>query len=271
MKTKLVIIIVLIVFFFASCEQKNAMESSFPYEPLIRTKVEIMNMERPKDSYNYPVYPGMKAWAELATGEEQVKACQVPEDVLKTMSTQAVIQALWEYPLLVNVFHRYQYRHDFESLCSTNNAFRELCTRKDAGISLLERMTAVNPLISVPESGCEFELLEMLTCQDVFLFQLDAESKTALVEIALEKDGLRQQNAGFADRPERAITWLLLGKTMLNAGYSPFVAEVNGNEDLKSFFTGDMYVYLEPVYDNIPQIITEHAIGFIQTSKIQKL
>jgi hypothetical protein len=264
MKTKHTVS-VLIISLFASCEKRDGTDSDI-YENLIRTKIEIMNMERPKDSYNYPVYPGMEEWAKLSTGEELTEACQIPENVLKTMSTQAVIQALWEHPLLVEIFHRHQYQLDFESAFPQNNAYRELCTRNDVGISLLERMKAVNPLISV--SGFEFELLEMLAVQDVFLSQLDVNGKVTLIETALEKDGLRQKNAGFADRPERAVTWLLLGKTILNAGYGPFVTEVNGHEALLLFLTSDSYVYLEQVYGNIPQIITEYAVEFIQTCKI---
>jgi len=54
-------------------------------------------MERPSDSYNYPVYPGMKEWGNFKTNKEMLEACQVPAKTLKKMSTQAVIQALWEH------------------------------------------------------------------------------------------------------------------------------------------------------------------------------
>jgi hypothetical protein len=258
MKAKSAITVALTISLFASCEKRDGTDSSI-YEP----EAEIMNMERPEDSYDYPVYPGTEAWVELSTGEEMLKACQVPEDVLKTMSTQAVIQALWEHPLLTDVFHRYQYRRDFESMFSQNNAYRELCTRTDAGISLLERIKAVNPLYAVPLSRFKFELLEMLAAQDIFLSQLDSMSKVSLVKTVLEKDDCRQKNADFANKPERAVTWLLAGKAMLNAGYRPFVSEVNGNEALALFFTSNSYVYLDNVYGNIPQIITKHANRFI--------
>jgi hypothetical protein len=263
MKARLLTPIALIVFLFASCRQSDEMDS-----PVYRPEAEIMNMERPEGSYDYPVYPGTEAWAELSTGEEMLEACQIPENVLKAMSTQAVIQALWEHPLLTDVFHRDQYRRDFDSMFSSNHAYRELCAREDAGISLLERMKAVNPLYSVPEARFKFELLEMLAAQDVFLSLLTVEDKVLLVKIALEKDDVRQKNAAFANKPERAVTWLLTGQTMLNAGYRPFVAKVNGNEALKLFFTSDLYVYSNEVYGNIPQIITEYAIEFMRTSKI---
>jgi hypothetical protein len=41
--------------------------------------------------------------APFKTGKEMEDACQVPADVLKNMSTQAVIQAIWEYPFFMDV------------------------------------------------------------------------------------------------------------------------------------------------------------------------
>jgi hypothetical protein len=259
MKTRDITTVALIASLFAaSCE-----ESYQPVPLTYEIGAEIMNMERPEDAYNYPVYPGTDAWAELHTGEEMLKACQVPEKVLKNMSTQGVIQALWEYPLLIDAFHRHQYQLDFKSMFSQNNAYKALCKRKDAGTSLLERIMAVNPLYAEPQSRFKFELLEMLAAQDIFLSQLDRKSKVLLVKTVLEKDNCRQ-NANFDDRmEERVITWLLAGKVMLNANYAPFVSEVNGNEALALFFTSDSYTYMDFVYGNIPQIIAKHANRFI--------
>jgi hypothetical protein len=268
MKTKNLFVI-LTIFFSASCENKNEIDlgTDILYEDLIRTKIEIMNMERPKDSYNYPVYPGMEEWKRLSSGQEMAEACQVPPDKLKTMSTQAVIQALWEYPLLFEVFHRYQYQMDFESVFLPNNAYNELKGRTDAGTSLLKRLEVVNPLVS--EAKFEFEILELLMAQDVFLSQLGEKDKKTTIELALKKDDLRQQNVNYADKPERSVLWLFAGKIMLNAGYKPLLAEINRNDQLKSFLTLNTYVYMKEIYgDDIPQIIIQYATTFIQTSNL---
>jgi hypothetical protein len=76
--------------------------------PKYKALLECMNMPRPADSYNYPVWLGMEEWAQFKTGQEMTDACQVPEDILKTMSTQAVIQVIWEYPFLTGLLHRFQ-------------------------------------------------------------------------------------------------------------------------------------------------------------------
>jgi len=98
-------------------------ENPFSYEELILPQLQSMNMPRPTDSWNYPVYPGMDEWAKFESSQEMVDACQVPEKRLKKMSTQAVIQALWEYPFFTEPLHRYLYQKDFESLFLQNNAY----------------------------------------------------------------------------------------------------------------------------------------------------
>ena len=129
-------------------EIQNDLENDPAYKSYIQDILDCMRMPRPKDSYNYPVYPGMAEWANFKTGAEMHEACQVPDDILKTMSTQAVLQAIWEYPLLSGVIHRYQYQLDFNSFASTNNAYNELISRTDAGMDLLERLLVLDPVHS---------------------------------------------------------------------------------------------------------------------------
>jgi hypothetical protein len=120
-------------------------------------------MERPKDSYNYPAYPGRKEWEHLSTGQEMQEACRVPLDKLKNMSTQT-----------------------------------------DAGISLLERLKAVNPLVS--GAKYEFDILELLTAQDVFISQLNETNQKTTIEYAINKDHLRREDTRFTNATERVIT-----------------------------------------------------------------
>ncbi|MDR0505676.1 MAG: hypothetical protein LBH32_02500 [Dysgonamonadaceae bacterium] len=262
------LLIILTFFFFTSCGNKNetGLEDNTLYERLIRNKQKIMNMERPKDSYNYPVYPCMEEWKNLST-EQKNEICQVPSDKLEKMSTQAVIQAVWEHPLLFEVFHRYQYQMDFETMFLNNNAYNELCKRSDAGASLLERLKKVNPLYPVSETGFEFEILELLMAQNIFISQLDNNEKKTAIEYASNKDDLRKQDSYYTDKPERLIAWLLAGRIMFNAGYAPFISEINQNDELKSFITLRTYVYLlHEKNENIQQIIIQHADYFKQIS-----
>jgi hypothetical protein len=218
-------------------------------------------MARPADSYNYPVYPGMPEWEEFETVEEMIAACQIPENILNRMSTQAVIQAIWEYPFMLNVLHRYQYQADFDGTFSENNAYNTLTKRNDAGKLLLERLNAVNPLM--PKAEGEPKFLEILISQDVFLSQLNKTQKKAVIETTLANDELRQGSNDFKDNQFRATVWLLTGKLLKNAEYAPFIEAMSNNEQLKSFIENTWYTYFSD-YGYIPQLIIDFANEYIQ-------
>jgi hypothetical protein len=248
---------------FAACNSEQEQETIFHYGVLFQKNMEYMNMARPYDSYNYPVYPDMKEWEKLKTGQDMFDACQIPTSVLSKMSTQAVVQAIWEHPLLFQIFNRYIFQGDFESMFSNNNAYMELCNREDAGAALAERFTLVNPLTSSPRF--EAQTLELLIAQPVFLAQLNDKEKTTIVELALRKNDLRKNTweENSIANSLSPITWLLIGRIMQTADYAPFVEVVNGNEQLKSFLENKDYVYMKEIYGDIPQQIIDFSKNYL--------
>jgi len=232
-------------------------ESDFNYESLIQSTLECMNMARPTDSYNYPAYPGMSAWADFKTSQEMFDACQVPEGILKNISTHAVIQAIWEYPFLFDVIHRNEYQYDFRSMLK-NNAHKELSKRVDAGKCLLERMRLADPLISYVEP----KVFELIISQTVFLSQLDDNEKKEVILLALKNDKLI--NEPKQQKYDRAVTWLLTGRVMINANYAPFLKEVNDNEGLNLFFESILYDYFEDHCYDFSVIINNHAKSYLK-------
>jgi len=260
-----------------ACNSNDEQKTDSQYETFIQPRLECMNMPRPSDSYNYPIYPGTKEWATLTTGQQMLDACQVPTNILKNMSTQAVIQAIWEHPLLFEVFTLgYGYQAVFESMFSQNNAYMELSKRQDAGVALLARLNMVNPLTQdvIPE----FRALELLISQTPFPVQLNNDQKKEVIDITFKNDNLLQNDAELPDSSlnkttYRAISWLLIGRTLVAADYTPFVTAVNENNQLKYFLDGwtpqqnDIghtgYIYMEEVYGDIPQSIISFGKDFL--------
>jgi hypothetical protein len=105
----LLIVLFALAGFVASCDDDDAMRYDYREEPgaeylaLIQDLLEAMNMPRPVDAYCYPVYPGMASWADLQTSMDHFAATQVPQSILDRQSTQAVLQNMWEHPLLGNI------------------------------------------------------------------------------------------------------------------------------------------------------------------------
>jgi hypothetical protein len=230
-------------------EEIEAEEPGFEYEEpdsayleYINDKLKCMNMPRPKGSYNYPVYPGTKEWKQFKTNNEMIDACQVPEEILKKMSTQAVIQALWEHPLLflnLLMLFNHQYQADFERLFFPNNAYKELTARADAGKCLLERLVAADPL-NPPPIYIFYNAFEVLFFQTIFLSQLnDKEKKTAIETAVKNYDRLKEAGKMYL----YDTTWILAGKILVSVNYAPFMEEMSHNEQLRLFIEDRNFVY----------------------------
>jgi hypothetical protein len=244
----------------------NSPEVSPEGEALEQGKQEgMMNMPRPADTYSYPAVPGTDEWAAFKTGEEMMEACQIPVDMLKNMSTHGIIQSILEHPLLSGIVHRFQYRTDFDSFVSGNHAYEELKARKDAGTCLLERLTLVDPVIPDAEFD-EPHVLEIILSQAVFLSRLNDSEKRTVVKTAFKNDDLRQKaypENSLRRTYWRAVTWLLAGRTMANAGYAPFVEEMERNIALQIFLDGsNHYTYMQTVDEPVPQMIIHHAVKY---------
>ena len=214
-----------------SCD-KDDLDLSYQELDFFKDKLGCMNMSRPVDSYDYPVYPTMDKWAEFNTKEEMMQACEISTKKLRSMSTQAIIQALWEYPFFIEIIHRSDhFQMDFESVMD-NNAYRELEKRTDASICLLERFRIMP---SICDAVIHPKAFEVLISQPVFLSGFSPEEKKEVIRLSFEKDGIRQEDPDHANSATRETCWLLVGRVMQAAEYTPFIDEINRNEKLRLF------------------------------------
>lgn len=263
-KTIRTYIILILLAFFISCEKKDT-NSGYYCEESFDLLISYMNMPRPDDSYDYPIRPCMNEWKEMTSTQEKIDACAIPITILKKMSTQAVIQALWEYPFSSEPIHEIGGRNaqkDFETVFYNNNAYKELLLRKDAGIDLFTRISLVD---AVCRGDNMFKplMLELLISQSDFLTQLNNNEKKDLIKIVFEKDSIRQ-DAGVHGELGSYTSLMLIGRTLLNADYSPFVKEVSENNVLKLFLETSMFFVntLEELRQE-KQIIVDNGKRFV--------
>lgn len=106
------------------------------------------------EPYQYPVVPGMEEWANLGSLQEMAKACQIPEDILSCMTTEALVETVANYPLWINVLAYDDPQLGLEHVKSYFNGLRELCTRDDA-IEKIEIYIAERLLYSEDEPDSE--------------------------------------------------------------------------------------------------------------------
>lgn len=92
-----------------------------------------------KIQWTYPIVPGTEAWYNLSNHQEKVNVCQIPEDILRTLGTQQLVELCLDYPLLMDIYAFNKMSAGFDAFYSNFNGIRELVKRKDA----VEKLSAL--------------------------------------------------------------------------------------------------------------------------------
>lgn len=89
----------------------------------------------------YPINQTDTEWKELDSHNEMIKACMVPDEVLFDMETKELLQLLYDYPLLIDMYSYDSLEEGVIHLAEECNILAELCKREDFSVELLrERM-----------------------------------------------------------------------------------------------------------------------------------
>ena len=88
--------------------------------------------------YQFPITPDMDEWRELDTFEKMLDATQIPEEILKEMTDEDLVETVLNYPLLSNLILYNSYQEGYEMLKYQFNGLEYLANRNVASI-LLER------------------------------------------------------------------------------------------------------------------------------------
>ena len=54
--------------------------------------------------YVYPIQPGTEEWAKLDSLDAKIAACKVEPELMNSMTTEALLEMVLDYPLLPNIY-----------------------------------------------------------------------------------------------------------------------------------------------------------------------
>lgn len=150
------------------------------------------NVSNRNDVYEYPVKPGSERWKALRNHEEMLEACQIPDDILKNISTAGLVETVLSYPmygdmLLLSSNLEKGLEIGFAVMSDRFNGFSELYKRKDARALLLARYRGMDPALKQGDYIFNFIYIEALLLQKPILSSLTAQQRQELREVALEK------------------------------------------------------------------------------------
>lgn len=198
--------------------------------------------QRP-DPYDFPVKPGTEHWNTLRSYQEKRDACNIPENRLLKMSTQALIETYVQYPLLGDVAVFRTWQEGVDKLRENFNGAGELLRRPDAGKFLLEYYKSMdgrnlNPAWSAVEKGkYSFQLMaiEVLLAQDDVLATLSNTHKKELLKISVENLKRKKANPEVYGSFSFTSTGWMMARILRNSNFQPFMESYQLREHYKQF------------------------------------
>ena len=115
---------------------------------------------------DYPIKPGMEEWKKLHGYAGKVKACQIPEEILYSLSTEDLTDICLRYPALGHIYAFNKTSDGLDKLFRDFNGIRELYKRKDAAIYLTQRYTEL-----FKSSSCLYDTIPNVR-QGFFVIQI---------------------------------------------------------------------------------------------------
>ena len=153
--------------------------------------------------WDYPIKPEMKEWAAFETGEQMVKACQIPLDVLNTIGTKELVTVCLNYPLFNTYVAFNDERKGVNAIIRQFNGLQELSQRKD-GVQELIKIYAEYPILSQIQKDAtskdyhipyKLPFLELVLSDSIFLSQINSEGLEEFRKIAVNKYTDKLQNS----------------------------------------------------------------------------
>ncbi|MBR5714789.1 MAG: hypothetical protein IKX58_08450 [Clostridia bacterium] len=148
------------------------------------------------DAYVFPEYTGSKPlyW------EDDVAFYQIPDDVLKTMSTDGLIETCLSYPLFAEkmIASNESMYSGFLDTCEQFNGLAELLKREDSPQKLVEIYTQGNLGNIIPSDSHSIlrtRYLEYTIAQDEILFRLSESERASLCKACIDRfESARKDN-----------------------------------------------------------------------------
>ena len=156
------------------------------------------------ETFSFDSITRPEVWSTYQSLEEMQRACQVPDSILVTLTTEDLVKLCMDYPLY-GIYTAYNNEQDgIRVIMDGFNGFGELKKRKDVSKALVDCYEAfdADKMVAVMAADVDFNsdlnplklgYLELLLSTDEISSMLDAEDVARLEKVRIEQ--LRKQEA----------------------------------------------------------------------------
>ena len=165
--------------------------------------------------------------------------CIVPNNILKHLSDDGLIQTCFNYPPYFNIFYFDKYQDGFNRIFSESNIFNEIYNRKGITnklISKYESLEVDSCILSnyVIKGTFTIQYLEILLAQNQLISKMSGPEKKQLITDVLSKYEFRKailKEEIFSS----VISSLILGRILKSIRYNSFLTAVTKDPSIEFF------------------------------------
>jgi hypothetical protein len=112
------------------------------------------------EPYEYPIEPGTDEWKALKTHEQKLDISQIPEETLHNMTTEALLDTVLNYPLLIDIMAYNSTEKGIVAVSEQFNGLEELLNRDDFSTVATNKMETgirLQPEAAVNENSIDID------------------------------------------------------------------------------------------------------------------
>ncbi len=158
------------------------------------TAMAAENTKNDDTPYSFPIIPGSSEWESFTTKQEMLDVCQIPEEKLANMTTEALLETVMNYPLIRDYIAFNSYKDACNVMSKDFNGFNELFSREDVTSVILSKyssahVVSANDLDTVdPASFLEPSTIEyLIVCDEIKNGEITGNEAELFAEIHAEK------------------------------------------------------------------------------------
>ena len=114
----------LFLFFSVGCTDNQLIEKEIVTQESTATS-------RAVSKWDFPVKSGTAEWKTLKSRDEKIKKCQIPSEILKSLTTQELVEICANYPLNMDAYAYSNISIGMAVVTASFNGYQELFKRND--------------------------------------------------------------------------------------------------------------------------------------------
>jgi len=157
--------------------------------------IPIISFAQEKVTWDYPVKPGSEEWKQFKSIDDMYQACQIPDDVLKQLNTEDLVDICLNFPAPPQFLFFNTPQEAFMSFYSNFNGIHDLLNREDAGHYLIKKYSEMLlsdfnllwPLYKQGQFISHYKFVEAILAQTQVIKSLNSEERKALLKEVIRK------------------------------------------------------------------------------------